>query len=61
MVAQSDAKTHNRQTHNKENSDVDKEIRPTLPGLTLRDQALRAHGQGPLGDLTHALDLERDD
>jgi acid phosphatase len=34
---------------------------PTLAGLTLRDQALRAHGQGPLGDLTHALDLEQDD
>jgi acid phosphatase len=34
---------------------------PTLPGLTLRDQALRANQQAPLGDLTHALDLELDD
>jgi len=34
---------------------------PTLPGLTLRDQALRANHQAPLGDLTHALNLESDD
>jgi acid phosphatase len=34
---------------------------PTLPGLTLRDQALRANHQAPLGDLTHALNLELDD
>jgi acid phosphatase len=34
---------------------------PTLPGLTMRDQALRANHQAPLGDLTHALDLELDD
>jgi phospholipase C len=34
---------------------------PTLPGLTLRDQALRANHQPPLGDLTHALNLELDD
>jgi phospholipase C len=34
---------------------------PTLPGLTVRDQALRANQQAPLGDLTHALDLELDD
>jgi phospholipase C len=34
---------------------------PTLPGLTARDQALRANQQAPLGDLTHALYLETDD
>jgi len=34
---------------------------PTLPGLTLRDQALRANHQAPLGDLTHALNLDLDD
>jgi len=34
---------------------------PTLPGLTLRDQALRANHQAPLGDLTRALNLELDD
>jgi acid phosphatase len=34
---------------------------PTLPGLTARDQALRENQQAPLGDLTHALDLETDD
>ena len=28
---------------------------PTLPGLTARDQALKANGQPPLGDLTAAL------
>jgi hypothetical protein len=27
----------------------------------VRDQALRANHQAPLGDLTHALDLELDD
>jgi acid phosphatase len=31
---------------------------PTLPGLTLRDQALRANHQPPLGDLTNALNLD---
>jgi acid phosphatase len=30
---------------------------PTLPGLTVRDQALSANHQAPLGDLTNALDL----
>jgi acid phosphatase len=34
---------------------------PTLPGLTVRNQALRANHQAPLGDLAHALDLELDD
>jgi acid phosphatase len=31
---------------------------PTLPGLTLRDRAIHANHQAPLGDLTHALDLD---
>jgi len=30
----------------------------TLPGLTHRDQALVAHGNPPMGDLTNALDLD---
>jgi acid phosphatase len=30
-----------------------------LPGLTLRDQELAAHGAPPMGDLTNALDLRR--
>ena len=30
-----------------------------LPGIAARDQALSAHGEPPLGDLTNALDLER--
>jgi phospholipase C len=30
---------------------------PNLPGLTVRDAALRANGSPPLGDLTDALDL----
>jgi acid phosphatase len=34
---------------------------PTLPGLTLRDSALRANDERPLGDLTQALDLNRDE
>jgi acid phosphatase len=28
---------------------------PVLPGLTVRDEALRANGGRPMGDLTHAL------
>jgi phospholipase C len=32
---------------------------PKLAGLTRRDEALRAHGEPPLGDLTAALDLPR--
>ena len=28
-----------------------------LPGMTKRDEALVAHGSGPMGDLTNALDL----
>jgi acid phosphatase len=30
-----------------------------LPGITLRDQALAAHAEAPMGDLTNALDLKR--
>jgi acid phosphatase len=30
-----------------------------LPGLTLRDKELAAHGAPPMGDLTNALDLRR--
>ena len=30
-----------------------------LPGVTLRDQSLAAHGAPPMGDLTNALDLGR--
>jgi acid phosphatase len=30
-----------------------------LPGITLRDRALAAHGAPPMGDLTNALDLKR--
>lgn len=30
---------------------------PPLPGITLRDQALEANGQKPMGDLTAALNL----
>jgi acid phosphatase len=30
-----------------------------LPGITLRDRALAAHGAPPMGDLTHALELTR--
>jgi acid phosphatase len=30
-----------------------------LPGLTLRDRELAAHGAPPMGDLTNALDLRR--
>jgi phospholipase C len=30
-----------------------------LPGIARRDQALAAHGEPPLGDLTGALDLVR--
>ncbi len=30
---------------------------PSLPGLTVRDAALRANGSPPLGDLVNALDL----
>ena len=33
---------------------------PTLPGLELRDRALRRNGERPMGDLTNALDLGRD-
>ncbi|MGI4985403.1 MAG: alkaline phosphatase family protein, partial [Janthinobacterium lividum] len=29
----------------------------TLEGLALRDEAMVAHGQAPMGDLTGALDL----
>jgi phospholipase C len=32
---------------------------PKLHALTVRDEALRAHGEPPLGDLTAALDLPR--
>ncbi|HZB90017.1 MAG TPA: acid phosphatase [Stellaceae bacterium] len=32
---------------------------PMLPGLRVRDAALKAHGHPPMGDLTHALDLAR--
>ena len=32
---------------------------PKLHGLTVRDEALRAHGEAPLGDLTAALELPR--
>jgi len=32
---------------------------PTLHGLTVRNDALRAHGEPPMGDLTAALDLPR--
>ena len=28
-----------------------------LPGLNLRDRSLAEHGEPPMGDLTHALDL----
>jgi acid phosphatase len=31
----------------------------TLPGIVRRDSALAEHGEPPLGDLTHALDLAR--
>lgn len=31
---------------------------PELPGLTVRDTALKAHGNPPMGDLTPALNLE---
>jgi acid phosphatase len=30
-----------------------------LPGIAARDQALAAHGEPPMGDLTNALDLRR--
>jgi acid phosphatase len=30
-----------------------------LPGITLRDKGLAAHGAPPMGDLTNALDLRR--
>ncbi len=30
---------------------------PTLPGLAVRDVALREHGERPMGDLTNSLDL----
>ncbi len=30
-----------------------------LPGITARDEALKANGQAPFGDLTAALDLTR--
>ena len=30
-----------------------------LPGIAMRDQALAAHGEPPMGDLTEALDLRR--
>ena len=30
-----------------------------LPGLTVRDAALKAHGEPPMGDLTAALDLPK--
>jgi phospholipase C len=30
-----------------------------LPGIARRDQALAAHGEPPLGDLTGALELVR--
>jgi phospholipase C len=30
---------------------------PTLPGLTARDEALKANGGQPMGDLTNALNL----
>jgi acid phosphatase len=33
---------------------------PLLPGLVQRDAALRAHGERRMGDLTHALDLDRE-
>ncbi|HSU05019.1 MAG TPA: alkaline phosphatase family protein, partial [Acetobacteraceae bacterium] len=32
---------------------------PELPGLKLRDDSLKAHGEPPMGDLTAALDLTR--
>jgi phospholipase C len=32
---------------------------PTLHGLVVRNDALRAHGEAPMGDLTAALDLPR--
>jgi phospholipase C len=32
---------------------------PTLHGLAVRNDALRAHGEPPMGDLTAALDLPR--
>jgi phospholipase C len=32
---------------------------PTLHGLTVRNDALRAHGEPPMGDLTAGLDLPR--
>ncbi len=31
---------------------------PTLHGITVRDAAIKAHGEPPLGDLTNALDLD---
>ena len=30
---------------------------PTLPGIRARDEAVKAHGGKPLGDLTNALKL----
>jgi len=33
---------------------------PTLAGLKVRDRALRAHGERPMGDLTNALELGRE-
>jgi len=32
---------------------------PVLAGITVRDAALKANGEPPLGDLTNALDLTR--
>lgn len=32
---------------------------PTLPGITVRDEALKANGQPPMGDLSAALDMSR--
>jgi phospholipase C len=32
---------------------------PELAGLKLRDDALKAHGSRPMGDLTQALNLPR--
>ena len=30
-----------------------------LPGISMRDKGLAAHGAAPMGDLTNALDLRR--
>jgi acid phosphatase len=30
---------------------------PVLPGIRARDEAVKAHGEPPLGDLTNALNL----